>query len=61
MHRRDAILSASAWILALAEDLEPLRVALANADEPCFLGVDYVCPEMPTHITRPDQRAAGLG
>lgn len=41
MHRRDAILSASAWILALAQDLEPLRVAVANADEPFFLGDDY--------------------
>lgn len=42
MHRREAILSAaSAWVLALAEDLEPLRVAVANAEEPCFLGDDY--------------------
>lgn len=41
MHRREAILSTSAWILALVEDLEPLRVAVANAEEPCFLGEDY--------------------
>lgn len=51
MHRREAILTASAWPLALAADLEPLRVALANAEVPCFLGVDYVCTELPTHIT----------
>ena len=41
MHRRQAIVSASAWILALAQDMEPLRVAVANAEEPCFLGPDY--------------------
>lgn len=40
MHRREAIV-ASAWILALAKDLEPLRVAVAAAEEPCFLGNDY--------------------
>lgn len=41
MHRREAILSAPAWILALAEDLEPLSLAVANAEEPCFLGDGY--------------------
>lgn len=41
MHRRQAIVSASAWILALAPNMESLRVATADAEEPCFLGPDY--------------------
>lgn len=41
MHRREAILSVWAWILALSQDFEPLRVAVAPAEEPCFLGDDY--------------------
>jgi hypothetical protein len=47
MDRREAILSASAWILALAEELEPLRVALATAEQPCFLGDDYYPDDAP--------------
>jgi hypothetical protein len=44
MYRREALISLSAWILALAEDLKPLRIAAVNFEEPCFLGDDY-CPD----------------
>lgn len=41
MHRREAMLSFWASILALAGDLEPLRVGLSVTEMPCFLGDDY--------------------
>jgi hypothetical protein len=50
----------SPWIAALAADLEPARLAIANADEPempCFLGPEYEAQypngvPLPTFICR---------